>query len=223
MIQNNTFYFDGDKSLTHRAFILSSIALGKSIIKNYASGKDCISTLNCLSKCGLKFSNVKGEIRINGSKLKDPSQPLDCGNSGTTARLLIGFLAGQGINATFTGDSSLQNRPMNRVLKPLSKMGLKFECNNGKLPIKIYKSNLKSIKYESPIASAQVKSAVLLAGIGASGTTYYKEPIISRDHTEKMLQYMGLNIKIGEFIEIEGQQAQPSPEEAEAILEKIKP
>ena len=211
MIQNNSFYFDGDKSLTHRAFILSSIALGESIIKNYASGKDCISTLNCLSKCGLKFSNDKGEIRINGSKLKDPSQPLDCGNSGTTARLLIGFLAGQGINATFTGDSSLQNRPMNRVLKPLSKMGLKFECNNGKLPIKIYKSKLKSIKYESPIASAQVKSAVLLAGIGASGTTFYKEPIISRDHTEKMLQYMGLNIKIGEFIEIEGKQAQPQP------------
>ena len=116
MIQDNSFYFDGDKSLTHRAFILSSIASGKSIIKNYASGKDCISTLNCLSKCGLEFSNAKGEIRINGSKLKDPSQPLDCGNSGTTARLLIGFLAGQGINATFTGDSTSVLQPFLTII-----------------------------------------------------------------------------------------------------------
>ncbi|MEA1882164.1 MAG: 3-phosphoshikimate 1-carboxyvinyltransferase [Candidatus Marinimicrobia bacterium] len=188
--------FPGDKSISHRSLMFGALANGKSRISNLSSGADVQSTRACLEACGIQFQDDGNDVIVTGGRFSDPEQPLNCGNSGTTTRLLLGFLAGQGINATFNGDDSLSSRPMNRILDPLSQMGLKSESNNGKLPITIYKSHLTGIHYESPVASAQVKSAVLLAGLGASGETSITEPILSRDHTEKMLAVLGANISV---------------------------
>jgi 3-phosphoshikimate 1-carboxyvinyltransferase len=154
------------------------------------------STRECLEACGIEIKDDGNDVVVKGEQFSDPTKPLDCGNSGTTTRLLLGLLAGQGINATFIGDDSLSSRPMNRIMDPLSQMGLKFESNDGKLPITIRKSDLNGIRYKSPVASAQVKSAVFLAALRASGKTSFKEPILSRDHTEKMLHGLGANISI---------------------------
>ena len=186
----------GDKSISHRALMFAALAEGESRISNLSTGVDVQSTRECLEACGIKISNNRNDVIVKGRKFSDPTEPLDCGNSGTTTRLLLGLLAGQGINATFVGDESLSARPMNRILEPLSQMGLKCESHNGKLPITIQKSDLNGIQYESPVASAQVKSAILLAGLGASGKTSVKEPILSRDHTEIMIYYLGVDISI---------------------------
>ena len=188
--------FPGDKSISHRALMFAALAKGESRISNLSTGVDVQSTRKCLEACGIKISNDGNDVVVKGGKFSDPTEPLDCGNSGTTTRLLLGLLAGQGINATFVGDKSLSARPMNRILEPLSQMGLKYESHDGKLPITIQKSDLNGIHYESPIASAQVKSSILLAGLGASGETSVKEPILSRDHTEKMIYGLGVNILI---------------------------
>ena len=188
--------FPGDKSISHRSLMFGALANGKSRISYLSSGADVLPTRACLEACGIQFQDDGNDVIVTGGRFSDPEQPLNCGNSGTTTRLLLGFLAGQGINATFNGDDSLSSRPMNRILDPLSQMGLKSESNNGKLPITIYKSHLTGIHYESPVASAQVKSAVLLAGLGASGETSITEPILSRDHTEKMLAVLGANISV---------------------------
>jgi 3-phosphoshikimate 1-carboxyvinyltransferase len=188
--------FPGDKSISHRSLMFAALADGESRISNLSTGADVQSTRNCLEACGIAIRDDGDHVIVTGGLFSDPTQPLDCGNSGTTVRLLLGLLAGQGVNATFVGDDSLSSRPMNRILNPLSQMGLKSECNNGKLPITIYKSELSEIKYKSPVASAQVKSAVLLAGLGASGNTSFTEPILSRDHTEKMLLGLGANLSI---------------------------
>ena len=194
MVIKGTLTFSGDKSISHRALMFSALADGESRISNLSTGADVQSTRKCLEACGVEIKDEGSEVVVNGGKLSDPIDPLDCGNSGTTTRLLLGLMAGQGINATFIGDDSLSSRPMNRIIDPLYQMGLKSESNDGKLPITICKSDLNGIRYKSPVASAQVKSAVLLAGLGASGETSITEPILSRNHTEKMLSGLGANI-----------------------------
>ena len=186
--------FPGDKSISHRSLLFAALADGESRISNLSTGSDVQTTRACLEECGIKIRNDSNDVIVTGGKFADPSRPLDCGNSGTTTRLLLGLLAGQGINAIFIGDDSLSTRPMNRILKPLSQMGLHTKSNVGKLPIAIYKSELQGINYPSPVASAQVKSAVLLAGLGANGNTSVSEPILSRNHTEKMLKELGANL-----------------------------
>ena len=194
MVIKGELTFPGDKSISHRSLMFAALANGESRLSNSSTGVDVQSTRKCLEACGIKIWNDGNDVIVKGGTFSNPSEPLDCGNSGTTTRLLLGLLAGQGINATFIGDDSLSSRPMNRILDPLSKMGLISESNNGKLTITIHKSELAGIKYESPVASAQVKSAVLLAGLGASGKTSVTEPTLSRDHTEKMLTGLGVNI-----------------------------
>ncbi|MEC9307562.1 MAG: 3-phosphoshikimate 1-carboxyvinyltransferase [Candidatus Neomarinimicrobiota bacterium] len=191
MAIKGTLKLPGDKSISHRALMFAALADGESRISDLSTGTDVHSTRKCLEACGIDIRDDGDVAIIKGSSFSNPAEPLDCGNSGTTIRLLLGLLAGQGINATFIGDESLSARPMNRILDPLSQMGLKCENNDGKLPVTIYQSNLNSIEYDSPIASAQVKSAILLAGLGASGVTTVIEPVLSRDHTETMLQGLG--------------------------------
>ena len=187
--------FPGDKSISHRALMFASLAEGNSLIYNISSGEDVLSTRNCLESCGVIIRDKEDYLLVKGGGLRSPTKPLDCGNSGTTVRLLIGLLIGQGIKADFFGDKSLSNRPMNRILEPLKKMGALIESNNGKLPIQIKKSKLKGINFSSLIPSAQLKSAVLLAGLGAQNNIAYSEPIKSRDHTEILLDFLGAIIK----------------------------
>tara|TARA_Y100001970_G_scaffold81884_1_gene103704 strand:+ start:4838 stop:6085 length:1248 start_codon:yes stop_codon:yes gene_type:complete len=187
--------FPGDKSISHRALMLASLAFDQSRIKNLSTGNDIQSTRKCLEACGINIKNDKNEIIVEGNTFSNPIGPLYCGNSGTTARLMFGLLAGRGIQATFTGDESLSSRPMDRIMIPLSKMGLKYKSTNGKLPVSIEHSNLNGIEYESVIASAQLKSAIILAGLGANNETVIIEPLQSRDHTEIMLTSMGANIQ----------------------------
>jgi len=191
--------FSGDKSISHRALMLAALCNGESCISNLSTGTDVQSTRKCLEACGIEIREDGHDVIVKGGTFSDPSEPLNCGNSGTTTRLLLGLLAGQGINAKFVGDDSLSSRPMNRILDPLSQMGLKSESNAGKLPITIYKSDLSGIQYKSPVASAQVKSAVILAGLGASGKTFVTEPTLSRNHTEKMLAGLGADISVNEL------------------------
>ena len=194
----------GDKSISHRSLIIGSIAEGETNIEGFLYSEDPLSTANCLRKLGVNIPDIKrGEpislkgVGING--FKEPNEILDCGNSGTTMRLLMGLLAGQeGRNFILTGDKSLNERPMGRVSKPLSLMGGKiFGRENGtKAPISITGKKLKGCVIGTPVASAQVKSAILLAGLNASGTTSVIEPASSRDHTERMLRAFGAKINI---------------------------
>ncbi len=188
--------FPGDKSISHRALMFAALTDGKARIANLSTGADVQSTRHCLEACGIHIQDDNKDVVVTGGQFSDPIKPLDCGNSGTTTRLLLGLLAGQGINATLIGDESLSSRPMDRILNPLSQMGLVSKSNNGKLPITIHKNNLGGIDYQSPVASAQVKSATLLAGLGANGETTIIEPTLSRDHTEKMLAGLGADISI---------------------------
>ncbi len=194
----------GDKSISHRALIIGSIAEGETNIKGFLHSEDPLSTADCLRKLGVDIPEiikdesftVKG-LGIDG--FKEPTEILNCGNSGTTMRLLIGLLAGQEKrNFILTGDNSLNERPMGRVSKPLSLMGGKIfgRENGGKAPISINGNKLKGGVIGTPVASAQVKSAILLAGLHASGTTSVIEPASSRDHTERMLKAFGADINI---------------------------
>jgi len=194
MAINGNIKFPGDKSISHRALMFAALANGQSRISNLSTGADVQSTRQCLEACGIQIENDGDDVIVTGGQFSDPTKPLNCGNSGTTTRLLMGLLAGQGINATLIGDESLSSRPMNRILDPLSQMGLQSESNDGKLPVIIHKSELNGIHYKSPVASAQVKSAILLAGLGANDQTTVTEPILSRDHTEKMLTGIGANM-----------------------------
>ncbi len=186
-----------DKSISHRAVMFASLANGKSVIKNFSKGQDPLSSLNVCIALGIdaEFKNDLLIINSNG-KLSAPSSSLDCGNSGTTMRLISGILAGQNFNTTLIGDKSLSKRPMRRVIEPLSLMGAEIKSNDFKAPLNIYGKNLHAIDYVSKLASAQVKSCVLLAGLNADGKTSFMEPYISRNHTEIMLKYMGANINI---------------------------
>lgn len=186
-----------DKSISHRAIMFTSLANGKSIIKNFSKGQDPLSSLKVCKALGIdaEFSNEELIVKSKGI-LSAPQTHLDCGNSGTTMRLMSGILAGQNFNSTLIGDESLSKRPMKRVIEPLSLMGAKIESNEFKAPLKIYGQNLKPINYFSKLASAQVKSCILLAGMNIDGQTSFTEPYVSRNHTEIMLKYMGANISV---------------------------
>lgn len=194
---NGTIEIPADKSITHRAFMFSALTKGKVKVSNYSKGADCMSTLKIIEQlgCNIEFINDK-EVLIDATNaLKQPNKPLDCGNSGTTTRLMMGILAGQNFDTKIFGDQSLSKRPMKRVISPLEKMGAKFTHNDFKLPIKINGTQLNGINYNSPLASAQVKSCILLAGLNADGETCFTEPFKSRNHTELMFEYMGADIK----------------------------
>ncbi len=186
-----------DKSISHRAVIFASLACGKSVINNFSSGKDPHSSLEICKQLGVEI-NIDNNSRVvvnSTGKLCLPDGVLDCGNSGTTMRLMSGILAGQDFSTVLSGDLSLSSRPMKRIIEPLSLMGAKIESENFKAPLRIFGRRLHSIDYTSKIASAQVKSCVLLAGMNAQGTTTYTEPYLSRNHTEIMLCAMGANIQ----------------------------
>lgn len=186
-----------DKSVSHRAVMFSSIARGKCIINNFSSGADCWSTLNIFKQLGVEINEIdKKTIKITSNgNLVQSNLPLDAGNSGTTTRLLSGILAGQTFDSKIIGDISLSKRPMKRIIEPLTLMGAQIDSVDGHLPMLIRGAKLRGIKYNSPIASAQVKSCILLAGLNAEGTTTYSEVYPSRNHTELMLAYLGANIE----------------------------
>lgn len=192
-----TVTIPSDKSISHRAIMFTSLARGKSVIKNFSKGQDPLSSLKVCKTLGIdaEFSNEELIVKSKGILLA-PQTQLDCGNSGTTMRLMSGILAGQNFNSTLIGDESLSKRPMKRIIEPLSLMGAKIESNEYKAPLKIYGQNLKPINYISKLASAQVKSCILLAGLNIDGQTSFTEPYVSRNHTEIMLKYMGANISV---------------------------
>ncbi|MCX7760650.1 MAG: 3-phosphoshikimate 1-carboxyvinyltransferase [Hydrogenothermaceae bacterium] len=188
-----------DKSISHRSIILTSLADGKSEVRHFLKAGDTLTTLNCYRKLGIRIEESNQVISVYGKGLKglkEPEDIIDMGNSGTTTRLTMGVLSGQSFFTVMTGDDSLKRRPMGRVAKPLIKMGAKIDgrnnCNN--LPLSVRGGNLTGIEFFNEKSSAQVKSALLLAGLYADGKTTVIEPIISRDHTEKMLISMGANI-----------------------------
>jgi 3-phosphoshikimate 1-carboxyvinyltransferase len=193
----------GDKSISHRVAIVSAMARGTSRIKNYSTSIDCSSTIECLKELGVPVSinsNDTCEISIEGqsSLLREPKGILNAGNSGTTMRLLAGVLCGQPFPSIIAGDSSLSNRPMDRIINPLRLMGANISGQQRKFipPIRIVGRQLEGIDYHMPIASAQIKSCILLAGLFAHGETQIHEPSQSRDHTERMLKSLGINISI---------------------------
>jgi 3-phosphoshikimate 1-carboxyvinyltransferase len=183
--------FSGDKSISHRALLISSLADGKSRIKNLSDSDDVKATIECLSALGIEIDSFEEEIIVNGKGLKKylkPLNPLNAGNSGTTARLLTGILAAQNFESVIIGESALSARPMKRIIEPLSLMGCKIKSNDGKLPLHIYPSEkLHSINYEMPVASAQVKSAILFAGLYLDDETSVIETRSTRNHTENLL------------------------------------
>ena len=186
----------GDKSISHRAVMFGSLAEGTTRITNFLEGADCLS---CFRKMGINIENNSGEILVHGKGLHGLTAPidtLDVGNSGTTTRLISGILAGQDFISELTGDASIQNRPMKRIMTPLSQMGADIVSLNGNgcAPLRISGRKLHGIHYNSPVASAQVKSCVLLAGMYSDGITRVTEPVLSRNHTEIMLNYFGADV-----------------------------
>lgn len=192
----------GDKSISHRAAILGAIAEGKTRIKGFLEGQDCVHTLQCLSSLGIHVEQLQpGDYIIHGKGLHGLSEPdnvLDVGNSGTTIRLLAGLLASRPFTSILTGDASIRSRPMDRVIVPLTQMGATIygRENNKLAPLFIKGGTLRGINYRLPVASAQVKSAILLAALGGSDTTCIEEPLRSRDHTERMLAAFGAGITV---------------------------
>lgn len=194
----------GDKSISHRSAIFNAIAVGEATIEGFQQGADCLSTLRCLKALGVRWELADdGTLHIVGagrSGLREPRLVMNCGNSGTTLRILAGLLSGQSFFSVMTGDASLRSRPMGRVIEPLRRMGAQISGreNNTQAPLSIRGGGLRSTSYEMPMASAQVKSALLLAGLYADGETAVKEPAPTRDHTERMLQAMGAEVRFGE-------------------------
>jgi 3-phosphoshikimate 1-carboxyvinyltransferase len=185
----------GDKSIAHRYALLAALADGRSTLTHFAPGADCRSTLNCLRGLGVEVNEDRdGTVTVLGrgfGQLRSPAAPLDAGNSGTTMRLLAGVLAGHPFSATMIGDPSLSRRPMRRVIEPLERMGARIEATDGHPPITVHGTRLHAIAHEPQTPSAQVKSAVLLAGLHAEGTTSVLEPAATRDHTERALAAFG--------------------------------
>ncbi len=198
-----TIEIPGDKSISHRSIMLSGLGTTPVEITNFLRGQDCLSTAACMKSMGVEIEEASGNVwKVKGHGmygLREPERILDAGNSGTTIRLLMGLLAPQPFLATFTGDASLCRRPMGRVIKPLTSMGAKIygRSDNRLLPITVLppEGKLRSISYEMPVASAQVKSAVLLAGLYADGPSTVHEPFTSRDHTECMLEAFGVKLE----------------------------
>ncbi|PYX09370.1 MAG: 3-phosphoshikimate 1-carboxyvinyltransferase [Acidobacteria bacterium] len=188
----------GDKSISHRYAMLGAIAEGTTRLENFSAGADCASTLACLRTLGVKWERDGSKVTIHGAgpRLSAPAAALDCGNSGSTMRMLSGILAGQEFTSELIGDESLSRRPMARVITPLSAMGAKFEAGDGGWPpLKIVGGRLQAINYKMPVASAQVKSAILFAGLFAGGETIVSEPIRTRDHGEQALAAFGAEVK----------------------------
>lgn len=189
----------GDKSISHRAIMLGSIADGTTEITNFLQGADCLSTMECFKQMGVSIENSTDKVIIKGSGLhglQAPKNMLDVGNSGTTTRLMSGILAAQNFTCSLNGDASIQKRPMGRIITPLSQMGADIVSikGNGCAPLQINGKQLHGIHYQSPVASAQVKSSILLAGLYADGTTSVTEPSLSRNHSELMLSSFGANV-----------------------------
>lgn len=186
----------GDKSISHRALMLGAIAEGRTVVQNLSPAADVRSTMNCLKQLHAAISDHQGAVVIDGNGLyglRPASSPLDCGNSGTTMRLLAGILAAQPFATTLIGDASLSRRPMKRIIDPLTQMGAKIQSQaGGYAPLAISGQRLRPIRFESPVASAQVKSCILLAGLYAEGVTSVVEPHLSRDHSERMLTDFGV-------------------------------
>ncbi len=199
----------GDKSISHRYAMLGAIATGRTRLANYSTGADCASTLACMRALGCDVIHRDGVVEIEGLglQLREPKGFLDCGNSGSTMRMLSGILAGQDFQSEMIGDESLSRRPMKRVIGPLTSMGAKIESRDGLPPLRISGGHLSPITYELPVPSAQVKSAVLLAGLYASGETVVIEPVRTRDHTEIALRAFGVDIsRSGNRISLRGGQ-----------------
>ena len=206
----------GDKSVSHRYAMLAGIAEGPSRLENYSTGADCASTLGCMRSLGVEWGRKDGndnviEVKGRGLALAAPSSALDCGNSGSTMRMLSGILAGQSFTSEMMGDESLSRRPMERVISPLSAMGAQISSRDGKPPLRITGAALEAIDYKMPVASAQVKSCLLFAGLFAEGESRIEEPIRTRDHGEVALRAFGVkldrrNIGQGSEVRIRGGQ-----------------
>ena len=191
-----TLQLPGDKSISHRAIMLSAIADGESCVKNLNDGADLQSTINILKDCGALIEQRNEKIIINGRKLHSPKTELDCGNSGTTTRLIAGLLSSQKLIFTLIGDESLSQRPMNRIIQPLKKMGCIMSSNKGLLPLYVDASNgISAIDYDMEIASAQVKSSILFSALGGNNVSSINEIIPTRNHSEIMLKNMGASIE----------------------------
>ncbi len=197
-----TIRLPGDKSISHRAAMLSAMAVGETRIDNFASAEDCASTISCLRSLGVAIERAGNTVVINGvgkTGFFPPAGPLDCGNSGTTMRLLSGIVAGQDFPCVLIGDESLQLRPMKRIIGPLNEMGAVITSDDGRAPLNISgKQPLNAIEYWPPVASAQIKSCVLLAGLNADGETTVIELVQTRDHTERMLRWFGVDVAVTE-------------------------
>ncbi|MGN0391134.1 MAG: 3-phosphoshikimate 1-carboxyvinyltransferase [Wujia sp.] len=190
----------GDKSISHRTIMLGSIAKGDTEVEGFLQGADCLSSIACFEKMGVNIENENGKVIVHGRGLhglKKPESVLDVGNSGTTTRLMSGILCAQPFTSTVNGDASIRKRPMKRIMTPLSMMGADISSVNGNdcAPLLINGKNLHGIHYDSPVASAQVKSAILLAGLYADGETSVTEPDVSRNHTELMFEQFGVSIR----------------------------
>lgn len=195
-----TISVPGDKSITHRAIILTALADGVSRVVRYCRGEDCLNTMHALQALGIRIDESAEDLRVYGKGLwglTESSRPIDCGNSGTGIRLLTGLLAGQDFFTVLTGDESIRRRPMGRIVKPLREMGATIAGRKGGelAPLAVTGSRLRAIAYASPVASAQIKSALLLAALFAEGTTRITEPRLSRDHTERLFQFFGIGLR----------------------------
>lgn len=207
-----TIQLPGDKSISHRTAMFSAMAVGETKITNFATSADCASTLSCLEKLGVKIRREDSTVYIQGvgkTGFTTPTEDLDCGNSGSTMRMMAGILAGQNFESVLVGDESLSKRPMKRIIEPLEMMNAKIFASENYAPLRIYGQNpLQAITYASKVSSAQVKSCVLLAGLFADGKTIFQNPpsatpiITSRNHTELMLKYLGADLE-EKFIETE--------------------
>jgi len=202
----------GDKSISHRAVMFGALAEGTTSISGFLPGADCLSTISCFRRMGIEIEQEGDRVTVHGKGwfgLQEPERGLDVGNSGTTIRLMSGILATQPFHCVVEGDESIARRPMRRVVNPLRDMGAKIDGRkNGEFtPLSIRGGELKGIAYQSPVASAQIKSSILLAGLQAEGTTSVTEPHLSRDHTERMLQAFGVNVsREGLTVSVQGGQ-----------------
>lgn len=193
---NGNLRLPGDKSISHRAALIAALASSRSEISNFSTARDCASTISCLQALGISIENRNGKLLFAGDqKLMNPSAPLDCGNSGSTLRMLAGVVAGHDLTATLVGDESLSSRPMRRIIEPLELMGAKIEATDGKAPITIHgNAQPIPISYKLPVASAQVKSAILFAALNAHGRTTVIETSMTRDHTERLFNGFGVPV-----------------------------
>ena len=194
----------GDKSISHRAALIAALASNSSEISNFSTAQDCASTISCLQNLGISIEHKNHKLVFAGGEtLTAPDKPLDCGNSGSTLRILAGVLAGHDLTAELVGDESLSTRPMRRIIEPLELMGAKIESTEGKAPLRIHGSkNLSPITYKLPIASAQVKSAILFAGLNADGRTTVIETSPSRDHTERLFNGFGVPVTTNDDLSV---------------------